>query len=282
MPELPEVHTITQDLLENIVGYTIRKCDITKNYIALPNNDFFINSILGKKIINVERISKNILVHLENNSIIHFHLAMTGQILLKESTEISNKNWVKVILEIDKGTDTKFLFFSDMRMFGKIAIINEKDRNILLQKYGLEPIHEEITVDNFMKSIMSKRTPIKNALLDQKLVSGLGNIYATEALYLSGINPEMSTKNLTKPQATKLLEACKTVLLEGIEHRGSTLSDKKYVDIFGREGSHQNHFKIYSKSVCPICNTKVLNKKINGRSSYFCPVCQPIIKNENK
>jgi len=278
MPELPEVHTITNDLLTNIVGYTIRECIITKGYVALPNSDTFIHSVLNKRITNVERIAKNILVHLEGKGIIHFHLAMTGQILLKEYKEIPSTGWLRVLLQIEKTSLNKYLMFNDMRMFGKIAIIGEKDRETLFKKYGPEPIQKDLDVKTFIVKIKSKRTTIKNALLDQSLIAGLGNIYATDALYLAGINPELSTKELTDKQGSLLLQAAKKVLEEGIEHRGSTLEDKKYVDIFGESGTHQNYFKIYSKKVCPKCNSKVIVKKINGRGTYFCPVCQPLNK----
>jgi len=277
MPELPEVYTITQDLSDNVIGYTIMDCNITKGYTALPTNDTFVNTVRNQKIEKIERIAKNILIHLSNKGIIHFHLAMTGQIRLKDYKETENR-WRRVLMKIERDATDKFLSFNDMRMFGKIAVIGEKERRHLFEKYGPEPIDENLDSETFLKKLKSKRTTVKNALLDQTLVAGLGNIYATDALYLADIHPETNTKDLTKEQGNKLLQAAKQVLAEGIEHRGSTLDDEMYVDIFGNKGHHQEHFKIYSKSVCPKCNSKVEIKKINGRGTYFCPKCQPFLR----
>jgi len=278
MPELPEVQTITKDLGNTIVGYTITKCTVAPGYIILPTNDTFRNVVMNKRIINVERIAKNILIHLEDKHFIHFHLAMTGQILLKEFEEIPSTGWMRVMLRLEEDFKDKYLMFNDMRMFGKIAVIGVRERENLIKKYGPEPIDEDLDAETFLKKLKTKNTTIKNALLDQTLVSGLGNIYATDALYLAGVNPEQKTKDITEQQSIKLLEASKQILLEGIKHRGSTLPDKMYVDIFGKKGTHQEHFKIYSKEVCPKCNTKVVVKKINGRGTYFCPKCQPLHK----
>jgi len=276
MPELPEVYTITNDLLKNVLGYTIRGCNITKGYIALPTNDTFTNTVINQQIVDVKRVAKNILIHLSNKSIIHFHLAMTGQILLKETDSFAFKNWLRVLLNIEKNSYTKFLAFNDMRMFGKIAIISEAQLKTLYEKYGPEPIDENLNVERLWQKLTSKRTTIKNALLDQELVAGLGNIYATDSLFLAGIHPELNTKTLTLEQTNKLVAAARQVLNEGIDHRGSTLADKMYVDIFGKAGFHQDHFKIYTKEFCPNCSSKVEFKKINGRGTYFCPKCQPL------
>ena len=276
MPELPEVHTITTDLLKNVLGYTIRECKITKGYMALPTNDTFLNTVINQRIANVQRVAKNILIHLENKSVIHFHLAMTGQVLLKEDTNSAINNWLRVSLNIEKDNFNKYLIFNDMRMFGKIAVITETQVEQLFKKYGPEPIDESVNATTLWEKLKSKRTTVKNALLDQELVSGLGNIYATDTLFLAKIHPEFNTKNLTLEQTERILAAAKQVLTEGIEHRGSTLADKMYVDLFGKSGFHQEHFKIYSKEFCPNCSTKVDFKKINGRGTYFCPKCQTL------
>lgn len=275
MPELPEVQTIVSDLTKSILDYVIKDSIISEGYTALPTNETFTNAILEKRIRNIERIAKNILVHLEDGTIIHFHLAMTGQILLKDFYDYSPSGWLRVLIKIQNNQHTKYILFNDMRKFGKIAVINQQDRKKLIEKYGPEPIEKNLKLETFIKQIKSKKTNIKNALLDQKVISGLGNIYATDALFLAGIYPETSTQKLTNEQFEKLFNSSQQVLNEGIEHRGSTLDDKKYVDIFGNEGSHQNHFKIYSKQECPKCSTKVTVKKINGRSTYFCTNCQP-------
>jgi formamidopyrimidine-DNA glycosylase len=274
MPELPEVHTIVSDLNSNISGYKISGVRIEKNYKTIPDNDTFKKSVLGQSITQVERIAKNIIIHLSSDNYILIHLAMTGRVLLRNKQDKSD-GWTKVILDLEKNGEQKQLRFTDTRMFGKIGVVGGKAIQGLVDKYGPEPISQNLADEQFLGILRSKKTNIKNALLDQSLVSGLGNIYATEALFLAGIDPHTNTAKITPENAKKLLEASKKILLEGISNRGSTLPDKAYVDIFGKEGSQQNFFRIYMKEKCPTCGTRVTFTKLNGRGTYFCPNCQP-------
>ncbi|EKD99714.1 MAG: Formamidopyrimidine-DNA glycosylase (Fapy-DNA glycosylase) [uncultured bacterium] len=277
MPELPEVFTITTDLNKHISGYTIESAKIVGGYKVIPGPKAFTQGLSGQLITGVERIAKNIIINLASGNSLLVHLAMTGQVLLKESTA-KEPRWTRVILKLTKGTDTKTLFLTDMRMFGKIALINPTTLTKLRAKYGPDPIQsiEPNPVEEFYLKVMQKKTSIKNALLDQTIISGVGNIYATDALFLAGIHPLTPTTKLTQNTLSKLFDKIKLILQEGIKHRGSTLSDKMYVDIFGKEGSHQNFFRIYGKTNCPNCNAKVQFSKINGRGTYFCLNCQPI------
>ena len=113
-------------------------------------------------------------------------------------------------------------------------------------------------------------------MLDQAVVSGLGNIYATDALFLSKINPKTPSSAFSLTMAETLLKNARAILLEGIAHRGSTLDDKMYVDVFGKAGTHQKYFRIYGKANCPNCKSKAEYVKINGRGTYYCPICQPL------
>ena len=275
MPELPEVHTITTDLNLSTKDYKIQGVTISKGYIALPNNDAFTKLTLNQKIIGAERIAKNILIKLGSGNYILIHLAMTGRVLLRKSG-FAEDGRTKVKFLIQKGSDKKELRFTDTRMFGKILVTNAEGISKLKLKYGPEPLDPKLAPEKFLEIIKSKKTNIKNVLLDQTLVSGLGNIYATDALFLAGIAPTTNTANITLGKAKKLLETAKLVLSEGIKNRGSTLPDKSYVDIFGREGKQQEHFKIYMKDNCPKCKSKVLFMKLNGRGTYYCEVCQPL------
>ena len=277
MPELPEVHTITQDLKDNIVGFEIKNIQLTKDYKIPDEVKKKLKRLIGEKFIDTRRIAKNISIKLSNNEFLVFHLAMTGRILLRQNKD-KNDNWVKVVFEIEKNGDTQYLKFCDMRQFGKIQILNVEEIAKLEEKYGISVLENKISPEKFLNSLKSKKTNIKNALLDQKIVSGLGNIYATDALFLAGINPKTSTQQIDLDMSTKLLESSREVLKEGIKNRGSTLPDKMYVDIFGKSGNQQNYFKIYGKKVCPNCETKVQFEKINGRGTYFCPKCQPEIE----
>lgn len=278
MPELPEVTTIVNDLNKHILGFTIKKVTVTKGYPKLADSKEFIKTVTTKKVVKVLRVAKNIVIELEGDTFIITHLAMTGRLILTADKDVLAR-WVKVLYELENKTtkEEKKLVFCDVRMFGKVVLATKKDIENLKQKYGPEPIQENLTLELFYEKLKSKKSSIKNVLLDQQIIAGLGNIYATDTLFLAGIHPETPTTDLTLEHALKLLESAKSVLNEGIKNRGSTLSDKMYIDIFGKEGSQQNFFKIYAKEVCPKCEGKAQILKINGRSTYFCPNCQPVI-----
>lgn len=272
VPELPEVHTIAQDLHKHLQGATIVKVMVGDNYAARPDNKTFIESVTGKKIISITRIAKNIIVNMAPQGIIHIHLAMTGRILLYDKH--FPDNWTRVVFQLSTGKNEQFLHFTDVRKFGKIGFFADITKTGLHEKYGPDLITAPPTKDYFSMAIKKKNSSIKSVLLDQSVVAGLGNIYATDALFLAGIDPSRNSRSLTDDEIEKLLESAIFVLKEGIKHRGSTMPDKMYVDIFGKSGEYQDHFKMYLKTKCPNCGENVINKKINGRGSYYCPHCQ--------
>lgn len=277
MPELPEVYTITKDLNKYVKGFTIRECEITEGYIAVPSNEAFCNFVKDTSIVEIERVAKNILIHLSNKKTIHIHLAMTGRLLL--DTFKKETNWTRIVLTLEKGGNEKYLRFEDMRMFGKAAILSPQQVAELKGRHGPEPFDKDLTLDRFIEILRSKRTSIKNALLNQKLVSGLGNIYATDALFIAKIHPETPTLEITKEKALDLLNAIREVLKEAIKNRGSSIDT--YVDLLGRKGKQQGNFRIYSKKFCPVCNSKLEVVKIGGRSTVFCSKCQTKIEQPN-
>ena len=269
MPELPEVHTIASDLKKNIEGCKVVGVEIEAGYKVNPNNQDFVQRLLKSRIDKVARIGKNIVIKLTSGDYLTFHLAMTGRILLKDADSPKDPHRK---VQINMGD--KALRFCDARMFGKVGVWTGQEIKKLKEKYGPDVIMQDILPEDFLTRLKSKNTAIKNALLEQSIVAGLGNIYATDTLWLAKIHPEIKTHELNIQQATDLLKSAKEILLEGIKHRGSTLPDEAYVDIFGKPGSHQNYFRIYGKTHCPACKTKVEYKKINGRGTYFCPKCQ--------
>lgn len=281
MPELPEVHTISQDLKNNIVGFEIKNIQTANNYRIPDDQKKRLLKLKGKKIKDSQRIAKNIVLKISENEYLVFHLAMTGRILLRSDKDESDK-WVKIVFEITKNNKTMYLKFCDMRQFGKVRVLSKDELELLQNKYGIDVLNQDISAEEFLKLLKSKKSTIKNVLLDQKIISGLGNIYATETLFLSKINPKTSTQDLTLKQSEEILKNSREILKEGIKNRGSTLSDKMYVDIFGKTGSQQNHFKIYGKNICPVCNSKTMFEKINGRGTYYCPTCQPLKTSSEK
>ena len=280
MPELPEVHTISQDLKANIIGFEIKNIQIAKNYRIPDEQKQKLAKLKGKKIKDSHRVAKNIVLEISENEFLVFHLAMTGRILLRKNKD-EKDSWVKIVFEISKNGKTMFLKFCDMRQFGKVNVIDKVQLSLLQNKYGIDVLRKEIPTDEFLKLLKSKRSTIKNVLLDQSIISGLGNIYATDTLFLSKVNPKTPTHDLTLKNAEEILKNSRVILKEGIKNRGSTLPDKMYVDIFGKSGNQQNYFRIYGKNICPVCNSKTMFEKINGRGTYYCPTCQPL-KTVNK
>jgi formamidopyrimidine-DNA glycosylase len=273
MPELPEVHTISSDLDKHLSGFKIIDVEITPKYNAVPDNKTFVKAVRGKKIKKVSRVAKNILIELDSDGYVVFHLAMTGRLLLRLNKQNEDK-WVKILFTVKKGEKVRYLKFTDMRTFGKAELLDMEGVKKLINKYGPEPLNENITPEEFMKIIRSKRTNIKNALLDQQLMSGLGNIYANDTLFIARVHPETKTSDITPDLAQRLLSAAQEILQEGIKNRGSTLPDKMYMDIFGKPGKQQDNFRVYMRETCPNCSEKIEFIKLNGRGTYFCPTCQ--------
>ena len=273
MAELPEVYTIASDLKKNIEGYDITNVVIESGYNTYPDNKSFKTGLTGRKIVKVGRVGKNISIRLDSGEFLNFHLGMTGRLLLRPLNAKTDP-FRKLSINLSKGNKKYSLRYCDMRMFGKASLLSPKEIQNLKRKHGPDLIADDITSDEFLNRLSGRRTGVKNALLEQSLFAGLGNIYATDALWLSKIHPETKTTELTIGQAEKLLKSSVDILTEGIKHRGSTLPDLAYVDIFGKIGTHQKYFRIYGKKYCPTCKTKIIYKKINGRGSYFCQICQ--------
>lgn len=273
MPELPEVHTITTDLKKHILGAVIKNIEVKGGFSVSPATSTFKKKLIGQKITDIHRVAKNIVLTLNSSDFLVIHLAMTGRLLFRK-LGFKQDQWERVKFTLEKDGKEGELRYTDLRMFGKVKIINKVEYKTLLEKYGPDPITETFDHYEFLERLQDKRTNIKNALLDQTVISGIGNIYANDALWMAKIHPETKTSDITPPMAKSLLAAVREILNESIGNRGSTLSDKMYVDIFGKSGEHQNFFRIYDKEECPRCHIPVKFIKLNGRGTYFCDNCQ--------
>lgn len=275
MPELPEIHTIAKDLKSHLTGWHIEDLEVELGYKVTPSREVYVRELINTQITKVGRVGKNVVFKLSSGDYLTFHLAMTGRLLLQDpKTPKAPHQKIQLTLH-DHGSEKKALLrFCDARMFGKTALLTPQELRKLKQKHGPDLITDEITPETFLARLRSKNTIVKNALLKQSTVAGLGNIYATDALWLAKIHPEAKTSHITLDSAKKLLDSAKNILLEGISHRGSTLPDKAYVDVFGKPGNHQNYFRIYGKTHCPVCKSIIEYKNVAGRGTYFCPRCQ--------
>ena len=273
MPELPEVTTITKQLKKEIVGRKIAEIAINSSYKTYPSNEDLIKSTKQAAVTDVFRVAKVIVIELYKEKIrsyLTIHLAMTGRIKFHNEKDISSKLDL-VVFELDNASK---IVFTDQRRFGYVKIFDEKEFQEFRQKYGPDPLKMDLS--EFEKQVKSKKTNIKNALLDQRLIAGIGNIYANDALFLAKIHPKTKTLDITREQLSILLKHIQNILNEAIEHRGSTLEDLMYTDIYGNYGEHQKYFRIYGRNrkLCTICRSEIEFMTLNGRGTYFCPNCQ--------
>lgn len=286
MPELPEVTTIVNQLQKEIVGHTIAEVVSVDGYKTTPEFKEFREKVVGQKVLDVRRIAKNIVVELKKKTssekkssskdYIVIHLAMTGRLLLRQIGQKEDP-WARLVFKL-KGESGKWneLRFCDSRMFGFVRLMDQDELEEYAGKYGPDALDKNLTPEVFLNQLKKKRTEVKRALLEQELVAGVGNIYVNDSLWMAKIHPETSTQDVTAVQGTSLLSGLQQILREAIGHRGSTLGDKMYVDVYGQEGEHQNYFRVFGKDgqPCPRCSDIINYSEIGGRGTFFCPKCQ--------
>lgn len=265
MPELPEVETVRTELEMNITGKVIDEIDVRRKNIRIPIPS--LESLEGKKVKTIERRAKYIIVNFSNfKDALVIHLGMSGKILLGNHPR---KKHDHVVFLFTDGTE---MVFNDARRFGLITLKSLAAK--LFEHLGPEPFSDDFSTQYLANKLKSRKTPIKVALLDQTLVVGVGNIYASEALFRSKINPKLMANKLKKPQATKLVKDIRKVLEEAIESGGSTLRD--YVRSSGDTGYFQHKFLVYGKAgkPCPVCKAPIKKITQAGRSTFYCQNCQ--------
>ncbi|MFV9927732.1 MAG: bifunctional DNA-formamidopyrimidine glycosylase/DNA-(apurinic or apyrimidinic site) lyase [Candidatus Midichloria sp.] len=268
MPELPEVETIVRSLKNEIIKEKISAVYCSdKKMRVIPAEDFK-QRVKGKVIRKVERRAKYILIFLTGNEVLVFHLGMSGRLLL--TTKISQEKHNHCIIELTSG---QFLTFYDPRRFGLYTTLKQDElaQNKIFSNLGIEPLSNKFT-NHYLQQCLKTKKLIKQTIMDSKLIAGVGNIYANEALYMAGILPFRPSNTLTVMECKKLVASIVAVLNKAIELGGSTLRD--YRSSNGQIGSFQHKFLVYNRKYCPNCSNLIKNTKIGGRSSYYCDKCQ--------
>ena len=277
MPELPEVETI-KNALQQAIGYAniVNVC-INDNRFRQIIPDDFAKKITNSRINNYKRIAKYIVISLDNGYSIVWHLGMSGQIKISKQ-KLERVKHDHVVIETNNG----FITYHDARRFGMLTYFNEKENAApkFLQNLGPEPFDERIDGKYLYQKFQSKKTPIKVALLDQSVIVGIGNIYASESLYEARILPTREANSLSLAECIRLLQKVREVLQKAIAAGGSTLHDYHKPD--GSLGYFQNMHCVYNKTgqACPDCRCNIKKtggiKKIvlAGRSTFFCPSLQ--------
>ena len=286
MPELPEVEIVRQSLNRKIKQKVVKKVIIRNRNLRskIPIN--FAKYLTGKKIIEVKRFSKYIIICLSNHSYCIFHLGMSGTIHLVENYKkslVTNTSFYNSPLLPKKHNHVEIYFdnfkvvYNDPRRFGFFEIV--EDIEILEEKFsklGPEPLQNEFNIEYVFSYFKGKKKNIKNFLLDQYFVSGIGNIYASEILFLSNINPEKKVSLLDKKDCKKITLNSRKVLINAIEKGGSSIKDFKNTD--GKSGNFQKNFNVYGRDGLKCkrssCKGVIKKKIISNRSSFFCNLCQ--------
>lgn len=281
MPELPEVETIRRGLKRKIKNKQIKDIVINVNKIVKkPYLGEFITKIKGKKIKEVDRRGKYIIIHLDSEDKLIVHLGMTGLLIYPYDNKITEKEInPKHNHLIFTFTDNTQLVFNDVRRFGKIFLVSSIDEVESITKLGVEPLEDYFTEEAFIQILNKKRKgKIKPFLMNQKFITGLGNIYANEVLYRSNIHPLRLISSLNKKEVRNLYQQIKLVLSEAVKFRGSTVADEAYRDTNGEKGKFVKKLQVYARKgePCIKCGHSIEVVRIEGRSSFICPQCQKL------
>ncbi|MGB3695233.1 MAG: DNA-formamidopyrimidine glycosylase [Spirulinaceae cyanobacterium] len=276
MPELPEVETVRKGLNQLTLQQEIKGGEVLlKRSLAYPVSvPEFWSGLEGVGIASWQRRGKYLLAQLDNSAYLGVHLRMTGQLLWVKQTEPLQKH---TRIRIFVG-DEKELRFVDIRTFGKVWLVppGQEITKIItgLQKLGPEPFDPEFSCQYLGGKLQKTGRSIKVALLDQGIVAGIGNIYADEALFKSGIRPETIAKDLSFAQVTSLHRAIVEVLQTAIDKGGTTFSD--FLNLLGVSGNYGDQALVYGRKgePCRLCSTTIERIKLGGRSAHFCPRCQ--------
>jgi formamidopyrimidine-DNA glycosylase len=267
MPELPEVETIKKQLADLVVGEVVERVEVRREKSLRGDSRL----IEGRKIIEITRVGKYLFFHTDKRTGIEGHLKMTGRMIVANGKEYETAKHTRVVMHFRGG---KKLYFWDVRVFGYLEIVydSRQQESKRTQKIGKEPW--DLTHAEFLTLTQRYARPIKNLILDQALISGVGNIYANDALWKARIDPRRPANSLKMSEAKLLLLALREVLERGLATGGA--SDNSYVDALNKRGSYQDEFLVYRRTgePCLVCQNKIARVVVGGRGSFYCPRCQ--------
>lgn len=275
MPELPEVETVRRVLTQKVVGLTISNVRINDNkIIKQPEINSFSNLIINQKINRVDRLAKHLIFVLDDYVLIS-HLRMEGKYFYNKKNGPGQLQHIMIVFEFTNGYELRY---HDTRQFGTMHLqdINTYFNQLPLSKVGYEPFHQKVTVE-YLKQFWSKKTQaIKTCLLDQTVISGIGNIYADEILFQAKIHPCSSPKYLTDNDLQAIIDASRDILQKAVKQGGTTIAT--YQADIQVHGNFQQLLKVHTKAKqpCILCGNLIEKIKLNGRGTYFCFFCQKV------
>jgi formamidopyrimidine-DNA glycosylase len=278
MPELPEVETVRRGLVPRMVGHRISRLTQRRKDLRVKLPARFASRVEGRTVLAIDRRAKYLLLRLDDDQTLIVHLGMSGRMTLHEAKSAAEHPFERhdhVVFDMDDGWQVRF---NDARRFGLMLLVPTEgvEKHKAFKGLGPEPLDDAFDGAALAVRLKGRKTPIKAALLDQKTLVGVGNIYACEALFLSGISPRRSAHTVQGERADRLAAAIKQVLLRSIDDGGSTLRD--HVQPGGELGYFQTRFKVYDKAgaPCPTRDCGRLVKRLvqSGRSTFYCARCQ--------
>jgi formamidopyrimidine-DNA glycosylase len=277
MPELPEVETVRRILDPHITGQTITGVTL-RDFTAvlettLPGVDPA-PSIIGRTFTGTSRRGKYLMLHLDDGLYVIVHLRMTGRLLLMPATEPPVR-FEHLAIHLANGADIRF---GDQRKFGRVVLADQSAVDRLDTRLGPEPFDSRLTATYLHTALARRPGPIKNALLDQHLIAGLGNIYVDEALYRAKVNPLSPGRSLSNDQLKRLLQAVRHVLTTSLANQGTTFST--FENPYGETGTNADFLRAYNRAksgeACGLCGTPFVHTVVAGRGTTYCPTCQPL------
>ena len=286
MPELPEVEIIRRSLEKNVIGKKINKVLVRNRNLRFKLKPSFEKILLNTRVLDIKRFSKYIIIELKNQYFCIIHLGMSGTIhiikndknnLSTNTSFYNSPNLPKKHNHIELFFDNMKLIYNDPRRFGFFQLFkNREDLAKRLKNYGPEPFDKSFSIKYLMRYFKEKKKDIKSFLLDQNFVSGIGNIYANEILYLSRLNPLKPAKELKPYQCKNLIINSKKILLNAIRKGGSSIRDFK--NTIGKKGHFQNEFKVYGRNKLNCkrssCSGMIYKVTQSNRSTFLCKICQ--------
>ncbi len=271
MPEIAEVETVRNTLKKQILNKKIKDVKVYYKKMIESSEEEFGPDLIGKSFIDIKRRGKWLIFETEDRYLLS-HLRMEGKFFLKDVDEEKGKHEHVAFIFQDNTT----LRYEDTRKFGRMNLIEKEDLEMTesIAKQGLEPGDKNLTSDYLLNKFKNKKLPIKTVLLDQTIISGLGNIYVNEVMFYAGIDPRRPASDITKLEAEKIVKGSDEIIKEAIKMGGTTI--KSYTSSLGVTGRFQQKLKVHKKEgePCSMCGTLIENIKIGGRSTYFCPKCQ--------
>lgn len=300
MPELPEVETVRASLARDLIGKKIKTVSVTNGRAVRRHKTAkeFRALVEGHSIKSVERLGKNLVLGLDNGSHLVVHLGMSGQLLRAKTAKDLKPKHTHLVFTFAQGGELRYV---DPRTFGELYVSRppvEGETPVEISKFarlsvggeglarrknvpelahlGLDPFEDQVGWDRFAAVLRSRSTPLKAVLTDQDIIAGIGNIYADEILFASGLRFDRPAESLSTIEIRRLHRAITEVLTEAIKHGGSTLDDEQFVDPDGKVGDYQQFHKVYNREgqACFQCRQIIRRDTVRGRSTFYCEKCQ--------